>query len=281
MDKLSDLPPLREVIQKHNLRAEKSLGQNFILDQNLTDKIVRTAGNISNYHIIEIGPGPGGLTRSIIKASPEHLTAIEFDPRAINALQDVVQASQGHLSLLHADALETDVTQIGSDLHRGIIANLPYNIATPLLINWLRQIRKNKDSIQLMHLMFQKEVAERITAKPSTKAYGRLAIISQWLCDVSIAMDLPPSAFVPPPKVTSSVVHFQPKVHDDLQPSFNAVEKITSAAFQQRRKMIRSSLKPYALLLEQAELDGTLRAEDLSVEDYIRLATLIDQEESH
>ncbi len=272
VDKLSSLPPLRDIINQFGLRAEKSLGQNFILDQNLTDKIVRVAGDISKHHVIEIGPGPGGLTRSILQAQPKTLHAIEYDRRAIEALQSLVEASNGALTLHNNDALRCDVTQIEPKTPRMIIANLPYNIATPLLIGWLKQICEDKMNYDLMILMFQKEVAERIIATPNTKAYGRLSIMSQWLCDVSIAFDLPPSAFVPPPKVTSSIVLFQPKKLSANVPSFSKMEQVTAAAFNQRRKMIRSSLKNYQSELEAAKIDGTKRAEDLSVDDFIQIS---------
>lgn len=276
MDKaLSQLPPLRDVIQEHGLRAEKSLGQNFILDQNLTDKIVRAAGDVSGHHVFEIGPGPGGLTRSILRAGAKHLTALEFDPRAIAALQSLVQVSEGKLTLVQADALRADLTQCEPIMPRKIIANLPYNIATTLLIGWLKQIRVDYDCFDSMTLMFQREVAERIVAKPKSKAYGRLSVMAQWLCDASIAFDVPPSAFVPPPKVTSSIVHFMPKVLDADAPDFDVMEKVVAAAFNQRRKMIRSSLKQYLPAIQKAGIEETLRAEDLSVNDYIFLAKAV------
>lgn len=276
MDKYDYLPPLREVIHEYGLRAEKSLGQNFILDQNLTDKIVRKSGNISSAHVIEIGPGPGGLTRSILRSDPLTLTTIEYDERAVNALTGLIEASDGKLKVIKEDALRTDVTQVAPEVPRIIIANLPYNIATTLLINWLKQIREDHHTFESMTLMFQKEVAERIVAKPNTKAYGRLSIISQWLCETSMLFDLPPSAFVPPPKVTSSVVHFTPRILNHDAPNFEQVEKITASAFNQRRKMIRSSLKEYAEILQTSGIDETKRAENLTIEEYIKLSDALD-----
>lgn len=269
--KLSGLLPLRDVIDAHDLRAKKSLGQNFLLDLNLTEKIVRQAGNLSGCHVFEIGPGPGGLTRALVESQADKVTAVEFDARAIAALQSLIQASAGKLGVIQGDAMETDLTALG-DAPRAIIANLPYNIATPLLMGWLKQIRGNADSYRSMTLMFQKEVAQRITAKCGDAAYGRLAIISQWLCDANRVMDLPPQAFTPPPKVSSSIVHFVPKAPQNDWPPFEMVEKITAAAFGQRRKMIRSSLKEYKEYFDEVGLDPEMRAENIDVAHYIKLA---------
>lgn len=276
---LAGLPPLREVINAHNLRAEKSLGQNFLLDGNITDKIVSfAAGSLKNdTTVFEIGPGPGGLTRSLLKLHTGPVKAIEFDERAINALQDLKAAANNRLDLIHGDALRMDIAAL-SGAPRAVIANLPYNIATPLLIGWLSLIAADKGNIDVMALMFQKEVAERITAAPGSKAYGRLSVICQWLCQVQRVYDLPPSAFTPPPKVTSSVVRFLPKERAEPQPAFSTVEKLTAAAFNQRRKMIRSSLKAYLPAIEQYGLDPALRAENLSVADFIGLARLIEDQ---
>ena len=206
------MPPLRDVITQHDLRATKKLGQNFLLDLNLTDKIARTAGNLSGINVFEIGPGPGGLTRSILQNNPNHLTAIEFDKRAIAALQDLKNVTGDDIfTLIHGDALAQDLTKL-SDAPRAIIANLPYNIATPLLTGWLSQIRSNQNAYQSMTLMFQREVAQRITAQVGDKAYGRLSVICQWLCDVRLCFDVPASAFTPPPKITSSIVYFKPNL---------------------------------------------------------------------
>jgi len=269
---LSDLPPLRDVINENDLRAEKKFGQNFLLDLNLTDKIAKQAGDITACHAIEIGPGPGGLTRSILKRDPKKCTAIEFDPRAIKALKSLSEAGQGRLDVLHGDALEVDVADL-SDAPRVIIANLPYNIATPLLIGWLTKIEADAGFVKSMTLMFQKEVAERITAKVGDKAYGRLSVLSNWLCDTKKLFDVPRGAFTPAPKVTSSIVQLIPKVRDGKQPSFQDLEKVTAAAFGQRRKMIRSSLGAYKEFFDAVGLDETMRAENVSVAQYIKLAT--------
>ena len=268
---LTDLPPLREVISAHNLRAEKSLGQNFLLDQNITDKIVRHAGDLSGVTVVEIGPGPGGLTRSLLKSDAKKIITVEFDERAVGALQDLKDISDGRLEIIHGDALEENLLE-HADGPRKIIANLPYNIATPLLMNWLSQIRDDADAYDEMILMFQKEVAERITAGPGGKTYGRLSVMCQWLCETKKLFDLSPSAFTPPPKVKSSVVKFTAKIPDQDAPSFKAVEKVTAAAFGQRRKMIRSSLRDYIQVIEKLGLNPEERAEELRPEDYILLA---------
>lgn len=274
---IDNLPPLRHIINAYGLRAEKALGQNFLLDGNITDKIVSyIAKDITpQTHIIEIGPGPGGLTRSLLKASTGKVSAVEFDDRAIKALLSLKEASGDRLELLHQDALSTDICEISS-APRIIASNLPYNIATPLLIGWLKKIREDSASIDVMALMFQKEVAERIVAKPATKAYGRLSVISQWLCDARMVYDLPPSAFTPPPKVNSSIVCFKPKqLQDNNNCSFAALESVTARAFNQRRKMIRSSLKEYIGVIEDLGIDPTLRAENLTVQDFIAIAKKI------
>ena len=268
---LDTLPPLRDVIRAHNLRADKKFGQNFLLDGNLTDKIVRQAGDVSGVNIIEIGPGPGGLTRSLLKSDAQSVTAIEFDPRVIPVLEELKETAGERFNFIQNDAMEVDCTEIVS-APRAIVANLPYNVATPLLIGWLEQIYKDSGAYQSMTLMLQKEVAQRITAQVGDKHYGRLAVLSQWLCDVKRAFDVPASAFTPPPKVTSSIVHFVPKKLSEDEPTFEAVEKVTAAAFGQRRKMIRSSLKEYQQYFDELGLDETARAENLSVENFIALA---------
>lgn len=270
------LPPLRDVIASHNLRAEKKFGQNFLLDLNITDKIARAAGNLTGKTVFEIGPGPGGLTRSLLKAGAEKVIAIEFDGRAVNALSGLQKAADGRLEIIHGDALQTDLCALCPDGDAEIAANLPYNIATPLLIGWLQQIHEKQGCFSGMTLMFQKEVAQRIVAHPGDKVYGRLAVLSQWLCHTRKIFDLPPSAFTPPPKVSSSIVRFEPKALDADAPAFSAVEKVTAAAFGQRRKMLRSSLKKYVDVLERLEIDSNLRAENLGIENYIDLAKTID-----
>ncbi len=273
---IASLPPLRDIIRDHDLRAEKKLGQNFLLDLNLTDKIVRAAGNLSNMHVFEIGPGPGGLTRSLLRTNASKVTAIEYDPRAIKALEGLKNAAAGKLEILHEDALNTNLTTL-SNAPRAIVANLPYNIATPLLINWLKQIDDDSTAYHSMTLMFQKEVGQRITALDNTKPYGRLGVLSQWLCDVEMKFDVPASAFMPPPKVVSSIVKLTPKKRQKEQPSFKTVENLTAAAFGQRRKMIRSSLKDYRQYFEACSLDETIRAENMRVEDFINLAHLSER----
>jgi 16S rRNA (adenine1518-N6/adenine1519-N6)-dimethyltransferase len=270
-----NLPPLREVIRLHELRAEKALGQNFLLDQNLTDKIARLAGDMSGKSVIEIGPGPGGLTRSLLRSEARHVVAVEFDKRAVAALQDLVAAAEGRLTLLQDDALRCDLVAAAPS-PRAIVANLPYNISTVLLVNWLEMIRMDASVFSSLTLMFQKEVADRILAQPGSKTYGRLSVIAQWLCQVKRVMELPPSAFTPPPKIDSTVVHFVPRESAADWPRFATVEKILAAAFQQRRKMIRSSLKEYTAAMESTGLEQTLRAEDVSVEQYLALARAVE-----
>ena len=274
-EEIERLPPLREVIAAHKLSAQKALGQNFLLDINITDKIVREAsmrnGAWDEAHVFEIGPGPGGLTRSLLKSSAKSVTAIELDRRSIAALEDLKNAAQGDLNIVEGDALDIDLTAL-SDAPRAIVANLPYNIATPLLMKWLKETRSDRESYSSMTLMFQKEVADRITAEPGQKAFGRLAVMAQWLCDVVQVYDLPPSAFTPPPKVKSAVVHFIPRALDEDAPSFEAVERVTASAFQQRRKMIRSSLKDYLPAIEALRLDPQKRAENLHIQDFLSIA---------
>lgn len=266
-----NLPALRDVIEQYDLRAKKALGQNFLLDQNITDKIVRHAGDLSGKTVFEIGSGPGGLTRSLLKSPAQKIIAIEFDARAVAALQNLKDHSKGRLEIVQGDALRADLTALAG-APRVIVANLPYNIATALLTGWLEQIRTNFHSYESMTLMFQKEVAERMIARPGTKIYGRLSVLCQWLCTVEKVFDLPPSAFTPPPKVSSSVVHFRPRQLAQNSPDFKSVERVTAAAFGQRRKMIRSSLKDYAGKIEALGIDPALRAENLSPADFINLA---------
>ena len=274
---IDDLSPLRDVIREHHLRAEKKLGQNFLLDLNLTDKITRAAGDLSGCTVFEIGPGPGGLTRSLLKSNAQKVIAIEYDERAIAALQSLREAAAGRLEIIHGDALTQDLLSL-APAPRAIVANLPYNIATPLLIGWLRQIREVPEAFRHLTLMFQKEVAQRLTAPCSVSAYGRLSVISQWLCECQMMFDLPPSAFTPPPKVVSSVVHLIPRPLLPMgSPRFELVEKVTQAAFGQRRKMIRSSLKAYSPYIEKTGLDFQARAEDLTVADFVQIASFLPQ----
>ncbi|WP_085784215.1 16S rRNA (adenine(1518)-N(6)/adenine(1519)-N(6))-dimethyltransferase RsmA [Candidatus Nucleicultrix amoebiphila] len=269
---LSFLPPLREVIKIHELNAKKSLGQNFILDLNVTRKIAKSAPNLDKGTIIEIGPGPGGLTRALLECGAQNIIAIEQDPRAIQALHDLKTASQGHLRVIEGDALAVDIHTLG-EAPRQIVANLPYNIATPLLFGWL----KHAHNFCAMTLMFQKEVAKRLVAKPKTKDYGRLAVIVQWLTDPKILFDLPPSVFVPAPKVTSSVVQLVPLKKPRFPCDREALEEITKLGFGQRRKMLRSSLKAAFEDVEKVLLDLNInpqcRAEELTLEEFCRIAS--------
>ena len=273
---LSHLPPLRDVIRDHDLGAKKSLGQNFLLDLNLTRKIARAANLDPSSHVIEIGPGPGGLTRALVEQDVVSVTAIERDDRCVRALQQVVTAAAGKLKIIPADALETDITTL-SDAPRSIVANLPYNIATPLLIGWLKQA----DHIESMTLMFQKEVAQRIVAEPETKAYGRLSVISQWLSSCKISFDVPASAFTPPPKITSSIVYFKMRRFDTPQPKIGTVENVTALAFNQRRKMLRQSLKTLVPdiqgFLAGLDIKETLRADNVTVEQFLNIARALEQ----
>lgn len=277
MDSPPPLPPLREVIRDHGLRAEKALGQNFLLDQNLTDKIVRLSGEIlPETTLLEIGPGPGGLTRSLLQTAAKKIVAIEFDARAVLALSSLSQAYSGRLQVIEGDALSVDFLEVTSP-PRAVLANLPYNISTVLLLKWLQQIRNDSSSYSFLSLMFQKEVADRILSGHGNKVYGRLSVLAQWLCDVKRLFDLPPSAFTPPPKVSSTILHFRPRKLQENAPSFSVMEEILAAAFQQRRKMIRSSLSAYLPSLESSGIQPNLRAEDLSVADYVRLAQDVER----
>lgn len=274
MDNPITLPPLRDVIREHNLRAEKSLGQNFLLDQNITDKIVRLSGKFDDLTAIEIGPGPGGLTRSLLASSAAKVIAIEFDERAVAAITDLKSVYGDKLEIIHGDAMKTDITSI-SNAPRAIVANLPYNISVVLLVKWLELIRADRNVVNFMALMFQKEVADRILATEGSKTYGRISVMAQWLCTTKKLFDLPPSAFTPPPKVKSTVVQFIPRVMEADAPSFDVMEKILAAAFNQRRKMVRSSLSEFAAAMEAAGTDQTKRAEDLSVDDFVKIAKMV------
>jgi len=266
-----ELPPLREIIRRFELGARKSLGQNFLLDLNLTRRIARAAAPLEDSNIIEVGPGPGGLTRALLLEGAQHVTAIERDPRCIAALRELEAAFPGRLTIVEGDALAIDAASI-VPAPRKIVANLPYNIATPLLIGWLGNAR----AYQSLTLMFQKEVAARLAAAPGDDAYGRLSVLTQWRCTVKLAFDVPPQAFVPAPKVTSTVVHLVPRAAPLAECDQASLERVTAAAFGQRRKMLRSSLKSLgadtAALLAAAGIDGTARAEELSIEQFCALA---------
>lgn len=266
------LPPLREVIARYGIRARRRLGQHFLLDLNLSRRIVRAAGDLAGKTVVEIGPGPGGLTRALLETEAARVIAIERDPRCIDALSGLSERHPNRLDVVAGDALDVDIPALAEAGRVAIVANLPYNIATPLLIGWLRHV----DSISAMTLMFQKEVAERIVAAPGTGAYGRLAVIVQWLCEARRAFDIAPTAFVPPPRVTSTVVNLVPR-ESPLAPAEMAVlEAVTAAAFGRRRKMLRSVLAglvedPEALLAQEG-IEATARAETLPPEAFCALA---------
>ena len=276
------LPPLRDVIKSHDLTAKKSLGQNFLLDFNITRRIARLACPLDDVTVFEVGPGPGGLTRALLVEGAKKVIAIERDVRCLPALNEIADLHDGRLEVFSQDALLFDWTARAHN-YKGpkvVAANLPYGIATALLINWL-QTDPWPPWFQRMVLMFQKEVAERIVAKPGTKAYGRLAVIAQWRTRPEIAMTLQPEAFTPPPKVASAVVVFQPQAAKGPNPSVGVLGQVTAAAFGQRRKMLRSSLKSLvddpASLLEAANINPMLRAENIPVHDFVRLASIFEK----
>jgi 16S rRNA (adenine1518-N6/adenine1519-N6)-dimethyltransferase len=265
------LPPLREIIARHGIAAKKGLGQNFLLDLNLTGRIARAAAPLAGTNVIEIGPGPGGLTRALLAAGARRIVAIERDQRCLSALAELAAAYPGQLTIVAGDALAIDPADL-SEPPRKIVANLPYNIATRLLFGWLDRI----GDYQSLVLMFQREVARRIVAAPGSRDYGRFSVLVQWLCEARIVFDVPPAAFVPPPKVTSSVVAIRPRPRTPAPAEKPILERILAAAFGQRRKMLRTSLKPLGvppeILLARAGLPGTARAEELSVVEFCALA---------
>ena len=270
------LPPLRDIIERHGLQAKKSLGQNFLFDLNLTGKVARTAGDLSQTTVIEIGPGPGGLTRALLMHGASRVIAIERDERCLAALAEISDHYPGRLEVISGDALKTDFAALaagGGEVK--IVANLPYNIGTELLVRWLTTVGWPPFWSSLT-LMFQREVAQRIVAEPASEAYGRLGVLAGWRTQARIAFDVPPQAFTPPPKVTSSVVHLTPR-QTPIPADVKKLGRVTEAAFGQRRKMLRQSLKGIGgeRLLEAAGIDGTRRAETLSVEEFVTLASLI------
>lgn len=273
---LDGLPPLRDVIERHELRAKKSLGQNFLLDLNLTGKIARAAGDLSSTTVIEVGPGPGGLTRALLAHGAARVVAIERDERCLAALAEVSAHYPGRLDVIPGDAMKTDFPALAEGAQDvRIVANLPYNIGTELLIRWLT-VADWPPFYSSMTLMFQKEVAQRIVAKPGDNAYGRLGVLAGWRTEARIVFDLPPQAFTPPPKVTSAVVHIVPRAQP-LPADGRKLARVTEAAFGQRRKMLRQSLKGIGgeRLLAATGIDGTRRAETLSVEEFVSLANAI------
>lgn len=270
-----DLPPLREVLERHQIRATKALGQNFLLDLNLTRKIARAGGPLQGQTVLEIGAGPGGLTRALLAEGAGHVIAVERDRRCLAALEELAAVVPGRLSLVEADALTLDEYGLVPRPSR-IIANLPYNISTPLLFKWLDRLAL----FDRLILMFQKEVAQRITARPGGKAYGRLSVMVQWRCQTAALFDVPPRAFIPAPKVTSTVTALTPRPAPLAPARAALLEAVVAAAFGQRRKMLRGSLKQIspdpARLLAAAGLAPTLRAENLSVEQFCALARAME-----
>jgi 16S rRNA (adenine1518-N6/adenine1519-N6)-dimethyltransferase len=270
------LPPLRDVIARFNLGAKKSLGQNFLFDLNLTRRIARAAAPLSGCTIIEVGPGPGGLTRALLAEGASRVIAVERDARALPALAEISIAYPDRLQVVHGDAMAMDWADLISGPAK-IVANLPYNIATPLLIGWLTG--PWPPWFSSLTLMFQREVAERIVAKPGASAYGRLSVISQWRCEARILFDVNRSAFTPPPKVTSSVVQLTPRPARDEDCPADALERVTAAGFGQRRKMLRSSLKAIfadtEAKLHKLGINPQMRAEELSVDQFVQLARLV------
>jgi 16S rRNA (adenine1518-N6/adenine1519-N6)-dimethyltransferase len=280
MSQIDDLPPLREVVRTHGLMAKKSLGQNFLFDLNLTSRIARSAGPLEDATVIEVGPGPGGLTRAILAAGARRVVAIERDTRCLPALAEIADHYPGRLEVIEADALTFDPRPLVGDGLVRIVANLPYNVGTALLTGWLTGEAWPPWWVSLT-LMFQREVAERIVADESDpKNYGRLGVLCGWRTEARILFDVPPSAFVPPPKITSSVVHLTPRASPPPC-RIGALEAVTRAAFGQRRKMLRQSLKSIApdptAIIKAAGLEETIRAENVPVEGYVALANAYDE----
>jgi len=274
MAQIDELPPLRDVIRRHGLSAKKSLGQNFLLDLNLTARIARAAGPLAGASVIEVGPGPGGLTRALLAEGAKRVVAIERDERALAALSEIAAHYPGRLEIVAGDALDFDPRPYLRGERARVVANLPYNIATALLIGWLTA-EPWPPWYDVLVLMFQREVAERIVAKPGSKTYGRLSVLAGWRTQAKIMFDVAPSAFVPPPKVTSSVVRLVPRAAP-LACDAKALQRVTEAGFGQRRKMLRQSLKSLGgdagVLLDQAGISPTARAEEISVEGFVALA---------
>ncbi|MFS8044872.1 16S rRNA (adenine(1518)-N(6)/adenine(1519)-N(6))-dimethyltransferase RsmA [Rhizobium sp. BR 314] len=275
MAALDGLPPLRDVIQRHGLDARKALGQNFLLDLNLTQKVARTAGSLEGITVFEVGPGPGGLTRAILALGAAKVIAVERDARCLPALAEIADHYPGRLEVIEGDALKTDFSALAPQGPVKIIANLPYNVGTQLLVNWLLPTQW-PPFWQSLTLMFQKEVSQRIVAQEDDNHYGRLGVLCGWRTQAQMAFDISPQAFTPPPKVTSTVVHLTPKEHP-IPCAVEKLEAVTQAAFGQRRKMLRQSLKPIGgeALLLKADIDPQRRAETLSVEEFCRLANAL------
>ncbi len=278
--KINELPSLRETVEAHGLMAKKALGQNFLLDRNITDKIINTSlmkqnkTDFSGEYVFEVGPGPGGLTRSVLSRNPKKLTVVEMDERCIEIMQEIREkVGKDKLEIIEGDALKQDFSKFKGK-PKNIVSNLPYNISVPLLVGWLKQI-ENFDSLTLM---FQKEVADRICAPTKCKDYGRISILSQLLCKIERLFDINPNCFVPAPKIWSTVVLFRPKHANIDNKLLEKVEKLTTQAFSQRRKMIRQSLKSVQGLEEKCLAIGlnlTMRAEEITPEQYLELAKLL------
>jgi 16S rRNA (adenine1518-N6/adenine1519-N6)-dimethyltransferase len=263
--------PLRTVIERFGLRADKRLGQHFLLDTNLLRRIVAAAGDLHGRTVLEVGPGPGGLTRALLASPAERIIAIERDPRCLLALQELAAAAGDRLQLIEADALAIDLADLGAS-RLTVVANLPYNVGTPLLVRWLDRLER----LERLTLMFQREVAARIVAAPGSRAYGRLSVLVQWLCEARGLMHLPARAFVPPPKVASSLIQLTPRPQPLAPADKRCLEQVLAAAFQQRRKMLRVSLRSLGgrpeALLEAADVPPTARAEEIDVAGFCRLA---------
>ncbi len=277
MSGIDGLPPLREVIATHQLSAKKSLGQNFLLDLNLTAKIARAAGDLSNMDVLEVGPGPGGLTRGLLAEGARRVLAVEKDERCLPALDEIARHYEGRLEVINGDALQVDpLAKLTPPI--AICANLPYNVGTELLVRWLTPTDW-PPFWSTLTLMFQREVAERIVAQPGSKAYGRLALLAQWRCEARIVISLPPSAFTPPPKVSSAVVHLKALPEPRYPADAKTLERLVAMAFNQRRKMLRAALKGLAPDIEDkllaAGIAPTERAEQVSLEQFCALARVL------
>jgi len=277
MATIDNLPALRDVIRDHELAAKKSLGQNFLLDLNLTAKIARAGGDLSGSDILEVGPGPGGLTRGLLAEGARRVLAIEKDARCLPALAQIAAAYPGRLQVIEGDALDIDpLAHLSAPIR--VVANLPYNVGTELLVRWLTP-DVWPPFWQSLTLMFQKEVAERIIAKPGSRAYGRLAILAQWRCETRMVMTLPPEAFTPPPKISSAVVHLTARDAPEFPADAKTLSAVVKAAFGQRRKMLRASLKGFAPGIEDhllgAGIKPTSRAEEIPIEGFAALARSI------
>ncbi len=279
MARIDDLPPLREVIAAHGLSARRSLGQNFLMDLNLTARIARQAGDLSGCDVLEVGPGPGGLTRGLLAEGARRVVAVEKDTRCLPALEQIAAANPGRLTVVGGDALDIDPGGLLRPPVR-VVANLPYNVGTEMLVRWLTP-ETWPPFWESLTLMFQREVAERIVARPGGGAYGRLAVLAQWRTEARIVMDLPPAAFTPPPRVRSAVVHLAARARPLCDADAGALSKLVARAFNQRRKMLRSALRGLAPDIEEriasAGLEPTARAEQVPIEGFCALARALER----